>query len=45
MVYASSKDALRRSLNGIGTEVQATDSAEISYEAVLEKVTKVKNVH
>jgi len=45
MVYASSKDALRRSLNGIGAEVQATDFAEISYDTVLEKVAKVKSNH
>lgn len=43
MVYASSKDALRRSLNGIGTEVQATDFSEVAYETILEKVSKVKS--
>lgn len=42
MVYASSKDALRRSLNGIGAEVQASDFSEAAYETVLEKVAKVK---
>lgn len=38
MLYASSKDALRKKLEGIATEVQATESEEITYEAVLEKV-------
>lgn len=42
MVYASSKDALRRSLNGIGAEVQGTDFSEVAYETVLEKVSKQK---
>jgi cofilin len=40
MVYASSKDALRRTFNGIGVEIQGTDKAEVSYDAVLEKVSK-----
>jgi len=40
MVYASSKDALRRSLQGIQVEVQGTDPSEISYEAVLQKCNK-----
>jgi len=40
MLFASSKDALRRSLVGIGTEVQATDFAEVSHESVLEKVSR-----
>ncbi|KAL1923301.1 uncharacterized protein VTP21DRAFT_8281 [Calcarisporiella thermophila] len=40
MLYASSKDALRRQLVGIGAEIQGTDHAEVSYEAVLEKVLR-----
>ncbi|WFD30990.1 cofilin [Malassezia sp. CBS 17886] len=40
MLYASSKDALRRALVGIATEIQGTDSSEVSYESVLEKVTR-----
>lgn len=42
MVYASSKDALRRSLNGVGAEIQGTDFSEVAYETVLEKVAKKK---
>lgn len=38
MLYASSKDSLRKKLQGVGVEVQATDASEISYDAVLEKV-------
>lgn len=33
MLYASSRDALRRSLVGIATEVQGTALDEIAYEA------------
>lgn len=41
MLYASSKDALRKKLVGIGTEIQATDASEIAYETVLEKVKSI----
>lgn len=41
MLYASSKDALRKKLVGIGTEVQATDASEVAFEAVLEKVRAI----
>ncbi|KTW26613.1 hypothetical protein T552_02622 [Pneumocystis carinii B80] len=40
MLYASSKDALRRALSGISIEVQATDFSEIVYESVIEKVCR-----
>ncbi|EGF98777.1 uncharacterized protein MELLADRAFT_73515 [Melampsora larici-populina 98AG31] len=40
MLYASSKDALRRSLVGIGVEIQGTDLSEVSFESVLEKATR-----
>jgi len=40
MLFASSKDALRRSLVGIGAEIQATDIGEVSHESVLEKITR-----
>ncbi|KAF9173747.1 cofilin [Mortierella sp. AD010] len=40
MVYSSSKDALRRSLNGIAAEIQGTASDEVDYNTVLEKVTR-----
>lgn len=39
MVYASSKDALRRALNGISTDIQGTDLSEVSYETVLDTVS------
>lgn len=40
MLYASSKDALRKKLVGVSTEIQATDLSEIAYDVVLDKVSK-----
>ncbi|CED85064.1 actin depolymerizing factor [Phaffia rhodozyma] len=40
MVYAASKDALRKSLVGIHTEIQGTDFDEVSEATVLEKVKR-----
>ncbi|KAA8911299.1 Cof1 cofilin [Sphaerosporella brunnea] len=40
MVYSSSKDALRRALAGIHSEIQGTDPSEVCYETVLERVSK-----
>jgi len=37
MIYTSTKDSIRKKLVGVGSEIQATDKAEIAYEAVLEK--------
>ena len=33
MLFASSKDALRRSLVGIAAEIQGTDFSEVAYES------------
>ncbi|KAJ1976650.1 cofilin [Dimargaris verticillata] len=40
MLYASSKDAIRKRLDGIAIEVQGTDLSEVAYETVLEKATR-----
>jgi hypothetical protein len=32
-VFASSRDALKRSLNGIAVEIQGTDFSEVAFEA------------
>ncbi|KAF8625928.1 hypothetical protein AX17_006654 [Amanita inopinata Kibby_2008] len=40
MLFASSKDALRRSLVGIAVEIQGTDPSEVAYDAVLEKANR-----
>lgn len=40
MIYASSKDALKRSLTGIATELQANDTDDIEYDSILKTVSK-----
>ncbi|KAG2131848.1 actin depolymerizing factor [Suillus cothurnatus] len=40
MVHASSKDALRRSLDGIAVEIQGTDLTEVAYETVLDRAKR-----
>ncbi|KAF9468634.1 actin depolymerizing factor [Collybia nuda] len=40
MLFASSKDALRRSLVGIAVEIQGTDFSEVAYESVLDKASR-----
>ena len=45
MVYASSKDSLRRALNGVAADVQGTDFSEVAYESVLEKVSRGAGSH
>eukprot|EP01086_Lenisia_limosa_P010135 TRINITY_DN34091_c0_g1_i1.p2 TRINITY_DN34091_c0_g1~~TRINITY_DN34091_c0_g1_i1.p2 ORF type:complete len:146 (-),score=60.19 TRINITY_DN34091_c0_g1_i1:86-502(-) len=41
MLYASTKDIIRKKFVGIGVEIQATDIAEIENSEVLEKVNRV----
>lgn len=45
MLYASSKDALRRALNGVSTDIQGTDFSEVAYESVLDKVSRGAGSH
>jgi len=40
MLFASSTAALRHSLVGIAAEIQGTDYSEVSYESVLDKVSR-----
>ena len=40
MMYASSKEALKRALPGIATELQANDSDDIEFDSVLKTVSK-----
>ncbi|KAF9452930.1 hypothetical protein P691DRAFT_133180 [Macrolepiota fuliginosa MF-IS2] len=40
MVFASSRDALRRSLVGIAVEVQGTEVSEVAFEALLDKAKR-----
>lgn len=42
MVYASSKDALKRALGeGIGKEVQANDHGDLAWDHVLEQISRM----
>ncbi|KAG0218045.1 cofilin [Mortierella sp. NVP41] len=40
MLYASTKEALRKSLNGVSVEIQGTDLDEVAQETVLEKIRR-----
>lgn len=40
MIYASSKEALKRSFNGIATELQANDAEDIEYKTIVNKISK-----
>ncbi|PVU99334.1 hypothetical protein BB559_000809 [Furculomyces boomerangus] len=40
MLYASSKDAIRKRLDGINIEIQCTDLDEVSHKSVLEKAMR-----
>ncbi|TWU78641.1 cofilin [Metarhizium rileyi] len=40
MIYASSKEALKRSLTGIATELQANDADDIEYDTIVKTVSK-----
>ncbi|KAF9344673.1 cofilin [Mortierella sp. AD094] len=40
MLYAASKDTLRRPLTGIQAEIQGTSFDEVSYATVLEKISR-----
>ncbi|KAI9725852.1 MAG: cofilin [Chrysothrix sp. TS-e1954] len=40
MMYSSSKDALKRSLNGLAADVQANDEDDIEYDTVIKKVSR-----
>jgi len=40
MLFASSRDALKRSLTGVAIEIQGSDLSEVSYEVVLEKANR-----
>ncbi len=41
MIYASSKDELKKRLVGVATEVQASDAGDVEINAVVERVNRV----
>ena len=40
MMYASSKDALKRALNGLAADIQANDPDDIEHDSVIQRVSK-----
>lgn len=40
MLYASSKDAIKKELEGIQVEIQATEKSELEWDLVLEKAKR-----
>ena len=40
MIYAATKDGIRKKLVGVQTEIQATDFSEIAKDVVLDKVSR-----
>jgi hypothetical protein len=41
MLYASSKDAVKKKFNGIAKEIQATDFDEVGYDAIMDKMGSI----
>ncbi|KXS13008.1 actin depolymerizing protein [Gonapodya prolifera JEL478] len=41
MVYAASKDALRKKCDGVFTEIQCTDLSEVAFQTVHDKVNRM----
>ncbi|MFI1712048.1 actin-binding ADF family protein [Streptomyces litmocidini] len=40
MLFANSRDDLKRTLTGVGLEISGTDPGEVSYEAVVDKASR-----
>ncbi|KAJ3061808.1 cofilin, partial [Quaeritorhiza haematococci] len=40
MLYAASKEAIRKKLDGIYTELQCTDLSEVSHDSIMDKVSR-----
>lgn len=40
MMYSSSKEAIKRSLNGIAADIQANDSDDLEYDSIIQRVSK-----
>lgn len=40
MMYSSSKDALKRALNGLAADIQANDADDIEFENIKSRVSK-----
>lgn len=42
MMYSSSKDALKRALNGLAADVQANDADDIEFDSIVSRFTKTR---
>lgn len=42
MLYTSSKDALKKSLRGIGKEIQACDYGDLAWSSVMEVLLRTE---
>ncbi|KAF9733580.1 hypothetical protein PMIN06_007953 [Paraphaeosphaeria minitans] len=40
MMYSSSKEAIKRALNGLAADIQANDADDIEWESILNRVSK-----
>ena len=40
MMYSTSKEALKRSLNGLAIDIQANDADDIEWETIKSRVSK-----
>lgn len=40
MMYSSSKETLKRALNGIAIEIQANEEDDIEYQSIVSRVAK-----
>jgi len=40
MMYSSSKDALKRALNGLAADIQANDPDDIEHDSIISRVSK-----
>lgn len=40
MMYSTSKEAIKRALNGLAADIQANDPDDIEYDTIISKVAK-----
>lgn len=40
MMYSSSKEAIKRALNGLAADIQANDADDIEHDTIISKVSK-----
>lgn len=40
MMYSSSKEAIKRALNGLAADIQANDADDIEFDSIINRVAK-----